>query len=225
MEASFGLRRKPQVSVAVHIAETAFLAILVSAIEAFPARYEGKQKSRRTLPEGEVFGLLFGQRMDREESTVYNATIAIPMQIVQERTADSVTPSSRHFERIRSVLEAYPMLQFLDNFHSHPWAKEDYAGVDSTDVSSADEETALADAEEYGEEILEVVIGLTYLLRKVNAAPDIRRACMQNYCGNYKYSIAAYVTHSDEGALEMVDNLICPLGAGVGNYDLLDAED
>ncbi|HNY65457.1 MAG TPA: hypothetical protein PKM41_08445 [Deltaproteobacteria bacterium] len=204
----------------VHITETAFLSILVSAIEAFPSKYEGRKKPRKSFPEGEVYGLLFGQSICKKSNDVYHASIAIPMQILSDRTPALVHPSSRHFERIRTVIQAYPMYQFLGTFHSHPYRKDEYRGIDSSDCTPVDEESAISAASSLGYEILEVIIGLTCLDKAMKKEPDSRWSCIQNYCGRYKYSLAAYATSTAEQRLREVDNLICPFAAGIGNYDL-----
>ena len=207
-------------SVKVHIAETAFISILVAAIESYPSKYVGKKKPKKTFPEGEVYGLLFGQRIRKNGDTVYHTTIAVLMQMLLEKSSNQVSPSTRHLERIKSVIEAYPMYQFLGTFHSHPSHKQEYHGVNSSDYSKTDENTALEDASILGEDIIEVIIGVTSLSKKVKKEPDNRWCCIQNYCGNFKYSLSAYVTDTVHKKLIEVDNLICPFAAGVGNYDL-----
>jgi len=208
-------------AVIVHLAETAFISILVSGIESFPSKYKGIKKPKIFSREGEVYGLLFGQRIEKNSDKVFNATIAIPMQMLESRSPDGVMPSLKHLERIKSVLESYPMFQFLGTFHSHPCSKEEFNGMKSIDASNDDEESALDDAKELGEEIIEIIISITYLKSApTSKAPDVRWSITQNYCGNYRYSIAAYCTNTLDKELELVDNFICPLAAGVGNYDL-----
>lgn len=208
-------------SVIVHLAETAFISILVASIESFPSTFKGRKKPKSVLNEGEVYGLLFGQRIAKKNDTIWNAAIAIPMQMLESRSLDDVTPSLRHLERIKSVLESYPMFQFLGTFHSHPYSKEEFNGMKSIDASNSDKESALEDAKELGEEIIEIIISITHLkAAPKRKEPDVRWSITQNYCGNYKYSIAAYCTNTPLQELELVDNFICPLAAGVGNYDL-----
>lgn len=205
----------------IHIAETAFISILVSAVEAFPSKYEGKKKPKDSFPEGEVYGLLFGQRISKNSNKIYHVTIATPMQTLFIKTENEVHPSVRHFERIKAVIEAYPMYQFLGTFHSHPYRKGDY-NKDSSDFSEIDEETALEEAKVMGDEVIEVIIGLTYLDRAISKTPlNEYWHRIENYCGNYKYCIAAYVTDSENERLSEVDNLICPFAYGIGNYDLI----
>lgn len=206
--------------VKVHIAETAFISILVSAVESFPSKYIGKRKPRKSFPEGEVYGLLFGQRITKDGNTIYHATIATPMQMLFDKGTQRVRASARHLERIKAVMEAYPMYQFLGTFHSHPWSKDEYKGASSTNYSKTDEEAALEDAVALGDEIIQVIIGLTSLNKKLKKDSDEYWHCIQNYCGNIKYALAAFVTDTEQKKLRMVDNLICPFAAGVGNYDL-----
>ncbi|MBM4270870.1 MAG: hypothetical protein FJ139_01730 [Deltaproteobacteria bacterium] len=200
---------------------TAFISILISAIESFPSKYKGSRKPKGTTSEGECYGLLFGQRINKNSNKAFNVTIAIPMQIIESRTHDQVTPSIKHFDRIKSVLESYPMFQFLGTFHSHPYPKNKFTGIKSIDASKTDKKSALEDAEELGGELVEIIISMTHLKsRSTRSEPDVRWPITQNYCGNYKYAIAAYCTNTPDQELELVDNLICPLAAGVGNYDL-----
>ncbi len=204
----------------VHIAETAFLSILVSAIEAFPSKFEGKKKPKKSFPEGEVYGLLFGQRISKNNSKVFHTIIATPMQIISGRTPAMVFPSAKHSERIKSVIQAYPMYQFLGTFHSHPWRKDEYKGMGASRFSPFDEQSAIEDASTLHDEIIEVIIGLTCLGKSMKKQPDRHSACIQSYCGNYKYSLAAFVTDTSSEKLSKVDNLICPFASGVGNDDL-----
>lgn len=207
----------------VHIAETAFISILVSAVEAFPSKYEGSRKPKNSFPEGEVYGLLFGQRINKNSNNVYHVSIATPMQTLLEKTDSKVHPSVKHFERIKTVIEAYPMYQFLGTFHSHPFPSNKYKSKNSADFSDNDKESAIDEAELLKSEVIEVIIGITYLQRKRKESPTNyhNSHCIENYCGNYKYTIAAYMTDYNEKKLKNVDNLICPFALSIGNYDLM----
>lgn len=206
-----------------HISETAFISILVSAIEAFPSKYEGSRKPKNSFPEGEVYGLLFGQRINKNSSNIFNITIATPMQTLLEKTDSTIHPSVKHFERIKTVIEAYPMYQFLGTFHSHPFPYNEYKSKNSADFSDNDKESAIDEAELLKSEVIEVIIGITYLQRKRKENPTnyYNSYWIENYCGNYKYTIAAYITKYNEKELIKVDNLICPFALGIGNYDLM----
>ena len=46
----------------VHLSDTAFISILVAAIESYPSCYEGRIRPYGSRDEGEIFGLLFGQK-------------------------------------------------------------------------------------------------------------------------------------------------------------------
>ena len=91
----------------------------------------------------------------------------------------------------------------------------------SAPCSENDEKLALEDGSLLEEDIVEVIMGITYLDKKVlNKPPDRFWSRIENYCGDYKYTIAAYSTDRENNEVKEVDNLICPLAAGVGNYDL-----
>ena len=207
-------------SVIVYIGEAAFISILVSAIESFPSNYQYGRKPPGTTPEGEVFGLLFGQKISRGGSTVFNVTVAAVLQMMREKNPNGFWALEQHTELVETIVQAYPWLQFLGSFHSHSWPKEDFAPC-SAEFSDSDREGACAMANEYGDEILETIIALTYLDKKASKESVRDWPSSTNYCGNYKYVLTSYVTNRNAGELKGVDNLICPVAAAVGNYDLI----
>ncbi len=205
-----------------HISDEAFLGILISAIEAFPSKYQNSRKPKDASPEGEVYGVLFGYRTAKGDQAVYNVSLAVPMQILSVRKVDRVVVSDKHLERVKGLLEAFPNLQFLGTFHSHPFPKLRFDDRASVQFSLQDEESALNDARQAEENIVEVIIGLTFLSRREELPPSyLKPHVLRNYCGNYKYSLGAYVTVGNADALRPVDNLLCPMALGIGNYDLL----
>lgn len=203
----------------IYIADTAFISMLVSAVESFPSKYEGRRKARNSYAEGEVFGLLFGQKTVRGEQQVYNISIATPMQVLMDKKDHCVSPSERHFDKIKSIIEPFPMYQYLGTFHSHPFKKDEYKGPASARCSGPDRDLALNDAEFIGEDLIEMILALTYLTRTMNTGPELNWNYVQNYCGNYKYTLAGYVTNRSENAVKEVNNLICPFASSISNYD------
>jgi len=63
----------------VQIEEKAFMTTLVAAVEAFASKYRPNmtRKPKGASAEGEVHGLLFGQRMNKENDAIYNLTLAV----------------------------------------------------------------------------------------------------------------------------------------------------
>lgn len=56
----------------VNIEDKAFIGILLAAVEAYPSKYCGGRKPKGASAEGEVHGLLFGQRIMKDgETTIY----------------------------------------------------------------------------------------------------------------------------------------------------------
>lgn len=224
-------------SLIVHIQDHAFQAILISSIETYPSSYipqeVGKPKRLKNKShEGEAMGLLFGQRLIKGEHLVFNVGLAVTMQAT-DRAADCVNYSRFHYERIREITESFPNLEFLGGFHSHPWLKEEYNQF-STEPSEDDEATAVAAACEYGDELLEVILGITALSRNSNRDAKALEHSIDSYCGRYKYRLSAYCTvgtaidddykgidtanslGNSETALWPIDQLICPLAAHGG---------
>lgn len=222
-------------SVIVNIQEQAFQAMLIASIETFPNSYlppdPGKVRRRRDRPhDGEAMGLIFGQRVFKGDNLVFNVNLAVTMQAT-ERTPDETSYSRFHFERIREVMESFPQLEFLGAFHSHPWEKSEY-GSSATEPSSADKETAIESACEYGEELLEIILGITALSRNSYRDAKVNGHSIDSSCGRYKYRLSAYCTvgavedddiEKDEGDEENieadlieVDQLICPIAAHGG---------
>ncbi len=211
----------------VYLSDAAFLSILASSIESYPSKYGGKRevgspffKLRFRFPEGEVFGLLFGQRVLKNNLIVHTVQFTIPMHVLEIKTPTSVEPSSRHYERIREVLEAYPMIQYLGTYHSHPYHKSDYKRKTSASLSEDDINSALDEAKELREDILEMVIGLTRLDKTIRIDPKIGPFFLESYCGTYKYTLSAYSTRIEENTVKPVTHLICPLASGFSNRHL-----
>jgi hypothetical protein len=222
-------------SLIVHIQDQAFQAMLIASIETFPSSYlppkPGKTKRSKDKPhDGEAMGLLFGQRLLKAEHLVFNVSLAVTMQAT-ERGAGGVDYSRFHFERIREITESFPYLEFLGALHSHPWSKQEY-GNDATEPSEADEETAIDAACEYGDELLEIILGITALSRNSYREAKADGHSIDSCCGRYKYRLSAYCTvgavdeeidDSDEEAVQdgeagllPVDKLICPIAAHGG---------
>lgn len=224
-------------SLIVQIQDHAFQAMLISSIETYPSSYIpqeiGKPKRLKNKShEGESMGLLFGQRLIKGEHLVFNVSLAVTMQAT-DRAANCVNYSRFHYERIREITESFPNLEFLGGFHSHPWLKEDY-DQSATQPSEEDEVTAVEAACEYGNELLEVILGITALSRNSNRNAKAFEHSIDSYCGRYKYKLSAYctvgtVTDDDceeietannlknaETALWPIDQLICPLAAHGG---------
>lgn len=211
----------------VYLSDSAFLSILASSIESYPSKYGGGRKEgspffefRFRFPEGEVFGLLFGQRILKNNLIVHTVQFTIPMHVLEVKNPTSVGPSYRHLDRIRDVLEAYPMIQYLGAFHSHPFPKSDYKGKSSASLSEEDIKSALDEARGLNEDSLEMVIGLTRLDKTIRIAPKIGSSSVESYCGNYKYTLSAYSTQIAENTVNPVTHLICPLASGFSNSHL-----
>lgn len=211
----------------VNIEDKAFMGILLAAVEAYPSKYCGGRKPNGASPEGEVHGLLFGQRMMKDgETTVYNVTLAVSNQIVLERSGDGVKVSTVHIDRIREVTELFPSYSLLGFFHSHPLPKADFHKTGSVAPSDTDIENAVSMAVEEGDTMLDLIIGITRLDRRSSVVPDFPKVNMIHACcGNYKYTLACRVATEDEedesGSYLPVDNLICTTAAGMVNTDLV----
>lgn len=207
----------------VVIEEKAFLGIFLASIEAFPTKFRPNQRRRPngTSPEGEVHGLLFGQRIEYLNGTItFNVTLAVPNQIICDRKADEITPSEIHIERIRETIELFPSYQHLGYFHSHPETREYFQKKKTVEFSKADETSALGDAADLGESQIEVILGLTCQERRATIQPEfIDSHIIHNCCGVYKYSLASYLAEPDSDNLVSVDNLICTTAAGMHFLD------
>ena len=211
----------------VNIEDKAFMGILLAAVEAYPSRYSGGRKPNGASPEGEVHGLLFGQRMMKDgETTVYNVTLAVSNQIVLERSGNGVCVSTVHIERIREVTELFPAYSLLGFFHSHPLLKADFHKSGCVEPSDTDIENAVSMAVAEGDTMLDLIIGITRLERRSSIVPDFPKVNMIHACcGNFKYTLACSVASEDEeeknGRYLPVDNLICTTAAGMVNTDLV----
>jgi len=213
----------------VNIEDKAFMGILLAAVEAYPSKYCGGRKPKGASSEGEVHGLLFGQRiMKNGETTVYNVTLAVSNQIVLERSGEGVSVSTVHIDRIREVTELFPAYSLLGFFHSHPYPKADFQKTGCVEPSDTDIENAISVAVAEGDTMLDLIIGITRLERRSSIVPDFPKVNMIHACcGNYKYTLSCSVASegddgdsADDGYLP-VDNLICTTAAGMVNTDLV----
>ena len=183
----------------VHIQNSALQAMLISCIETFPNSYIPAEKGQRKRGkkddkhDGESLGLLFGQRMLRNNDfMVYNVTLAVTMQST-ERTHSSVSWSDVRFERIKEITQTFPDLEFLGCFHSHPWLMEDFK-TQATEPSDADVRSACMSALDHGEDVIEVILGLTAMKNYSYRDAKLDGHSIDSYCGKFKYRLSAYVT-------------------------------
>ena len=208
----------------VVIEEKSFMSILVAAVEAFPSKFKPNMtcKPKGVSAEGEVHGLLFGQKIEKAGNTVFNVTLAVPNQIVYERGPSHVLASSHHIDCIRELIDLFPNYQFLGFFHSHPDRSAAFKKGSSVEYSKTDKKSALEAAKECGEDLIEVIFGITYLKQRSRIQPEfIGSNVIHNCCGNYKYSLACYLARDDmqEDSLLDVDNLICATASGMQQVD------
>lgn len=186
-----------------HLSDSAFQSLLISSIETFPSVYipapsANGQRAVASQHEGESFGLLFGQRMLKGDDIIFNVTLAVPMQTASRKEEmvhfSRRHFSRRHFSRIREVTESFPFLEFLGTFHSHPCHKDDYDAQTISGYSEEDALSAIGLAEDYGNELLEVILGITALARHSRRPALMEDETIQSYCGRFKYSLSAYCT-------------------------------
>ena len=211
----------------VHIEDKAFIAILVAAGEAYPSKYRpGKhRKPKGASAEGEVHGLLFGQRINKAEDTIYNVTLAVPNQIIYERNAKAITPSLYHIDSIRKLIDLFPSYQFLGCFHSHPFKRSEFHRKSSIMFSNIDQMSALAGVDNAHENLLEVIFGITCLERRARILPYREAHFIHNCCGVYKYTLACYEAAESAEKLLAVDNIICPAASGMVCFDFGQGKD
>lgn len=223
-------------TVIAHLHDPAFQALLIAGIETFPSGYLPTRPGKRedgvpaaTQPcEGEALGLLFGQRVLKDDLLVFTISLVVPMQTA-ERSKGMVCFSDRHFNRIREVMEAFPSIEFLGSFHSHPWKAKNFRPHKAVEYSKADVVSALEIANDYGEEILEVILGITADGRRSRERGRASGAVIASSIGRMRYSLAAYCTlrknqrkrrqkgkRQAAGQLLPVDRLICPLALQAG---------
>lgn len=219
----------------VHLEDKAFMTILLSSVEAFPTKYRlaMKNSQKGALKEGEVCGLLFGQRLIKGSIEIKNVTLAMPSQIINKRSPDGVSASIEHIDRIKELANMFPMYQFLGSYHSHPWRnskfnwqKKEVFLADvfdkraSTIPSTTDDRSSTEAAQNMKEDLLEIIIGITWQQTPSITSPEfLENNLIYNCCGNYKYSLGCYYTDLETKKLVPVDNLVCPTAAGMHHTD------
>ena len=208
----------------IYINDNSFLSMLISSTESFPSKFlgENKIKPKNASPEGEVTGMLFGQRINKfDGEIVFNVTLAVPLHVLVDKSPDSVAASTRHQERVKMLTEAFPNLQYLGEFHSHPYKKEEFSERSAPSLSNADVNTMKINAEWSENTVIEVVFSLTHLSKEIlNDGSKLSENLIRGYCGKFKYVIGAYFMENTDSNAEPADRLICPISLGLANYDL-----
>jgi hypothetical protein len=208
----------------VHIEDKAFMGILLAAVEAFPSKFnKGQRKPNGASPEGEVHGLLFGERAVADNNTtVHKITLSVPNQIVLERTGDSVSVSSVHIDRIREVMKRFPKYSLLGFYHSHPYKRAEFHKTGCVEPSETDVADAASAVEGAEGDMLDLIIGLTRLEGQSTVSScSPERHMIHASCGKYKYTLACCVASVNKQVnpesyfcYDPVDDLICAAAAG-----------
>lgn len=143
-----------------------------------------------STPEGEVYGILFGQRIAKGGSNIYKVTVAVANQIVLERTGDGVSVSNVHIDRIREVTELFLTYNLLGIFHSHPFTKDEFYKTNSVEPFGTVLENAVDFTEGEYDNMFDHIIGITRLEHRSTVEPNSPKSNMIHACcGNYKYTL------------------------------------
>lgn len=211
----------------VHIEEKAFMAMFLAAAEAYPSRFRPDMHRRPngTLPEGEAYGLLFGQKISKGDAEIFNVTLAVPSQIIMKRDADGVEVHGVHFYRILELAEIFPAYQFLGTYHSHPYLEGDFNKQDSVYPSDSDRQTSLETCDEIGKSIIDVIFGITCLKEKSRLQPEfVAQNIIHGCCSDYLYSIGCCWSDYTTKAYAPVDRLLCQAASGAHCPDSAEIE-
>jgi hypothetical protein len=209
----------------------AFLSILIASIEKFPSTLlpEGERLKSDKKFEGESYGILFGQKVAKDNGDiVYNISMAIPMQVVKRVDSGSVTISRHHFDRINEVLCMYPNITALGSYHSHPWEVEDFQTGICTQPSDDEDGSGAGDiplfrreAAQLGNNSVHIIFGLTKLARlQARVTPTYGKSWITSHFGYWKYKAHAYYFDIAADKVKMVHNFVCPVASGMQNFDL-----
>lgn len=197
----------------VHIEEKAFMTMFLASAEAYPSRFrpDMHRRPKGTLPEGEAYGLLFGQKILKHDDEIFNVTLAVPSQIVMNRDADGIEVHGVHFYRILELAETFPAYQFLGIYHSHPYLEEDFDKVFSVKPSASDKQTSMETADEVEKSIIDVIVGLSCLKQKAVMQPEmVALNVIHNCCSDYLYSLGCSKSDFNTKLYAPVDRLLCP---------------
>jgi hypothetical protein len=206
--------------ITVHIEENAFMTMFLASAEAYPSRFRPGMSRRPngTLPEGEAYGLLFGQKLAKTDEEVFNVALAVPCQIVMNRDADGIEIHGVHFYRILELAELFPAYQFLGTYHSHPYLEGDFDKKNSVNPSSSDRQTSLETADEVEKSIIDVIVAMSCLKQKTEMQPEVVAPhIIHNGCGDYLYSLGCCRSDYATKMYDPVDRLCCP-AASVPTY-------
>lgn len=196
----------------VHIEEKAFMTIFLASAEAYPSRFrpDMHRRPKGTFPEGEAYGLLFGQKILKRDEEIFNVTLAVPNQIVMNRDADGIEVHGVHFYRILELAETFPAYQFLGIYHSHPYLEEDFDKKDSVIPSESDRQTSLETADEVEKSIIDVIVGMSCMKQKTPMQPEVDLNFIHNCYSDYLFSMGCSKSDFTTKMYAPVDRLLCP---------------
>jgi len=172
-----------------YIYETAFIGMVVSAVEVYPQ---------------ECLGALLGYRAWNSVDVTRRAIVenAISYQTA-ERTRNTVEIKPRHEFRCKDMLYKLCSLEFIGNFHSHPDAN---TTLSKTDINSM----------EIGN--IEIVISVNKKKRTTPWEYNAKTNELCGVFGDYRFTVAAYSCFKDGDAkkYEKIE-LLCPFALGIGS--------
>lgn len=171
------------------IYETAFIGMIVSAVEVYP---------------NECLGSLLGYRAWNSTDKTRRAIIenAISYQTA-ERSKNGVEVRTKHELRCKDMLYKLCSLESVGDFHSHPdWNTT----PSSTDFNNMDVGN------------IEVIISVNPKKRTTPWTYNPNTKELRGVFGDYRFSIAAYSCFNKKGSVnhEKIE-IVCPFALGVGS--------
>jgi len=212
----------------VSVSDCAFFSIVTSALEAYSVCHQDNPEGKHVPVE--TYGNLWGYQVitKRRESVLH--VVLADSDISAKRESGSVSPAEEAFNLKRDFADSFfPELEYLGDFHSHPWDKSEVKNELSLqrnvfhEQSSDDQKHAKYQQElgkTYRIQLIATVFERPEMVRRTSGHLDDDLSCIRFQYGKRTIWIKAYAYRINEkdGTSRKVnrDNiaLICPC-AGV----------
>lgn len=210
----------------VRLSESALIQLCLSAMEAYSVSH--LRKGRRV--QLETYGLLWGHEALLPDGRTLYAIEMASVDTSARMEHSSVHRSEHALELKRDLMTSFwPQLEFLGDFHSHPYPQGtnvvgerlyEFSAEDRTDI---EENSGFWQRHGYR---IGLVITLTALKRSSSRLDKwLNRSTLEFTLGNYRLWLKAYVAYEQDGTLRLTADddsgvlLDCPALIGLqGEY-------
>lgn len=190
----------------VRLSENSLVSLILNALEAYCIRHKGA--SSRHSVKLETFGNLFGY-----ETLLADGQFIYQIQVVNTDTSAKRNQGSVSYNtdaialKIATVTSFWPHLDYLGEFHSHPYDTHKQAQNAKGYYFSADDRKDLTDNSEFWNKCRHRV-GLLVTIGSMGRSGtretqwvNSNHSCVELNLGNFKIWLTAYCSYTEDGRM------------------------